>query len=495
MLQTMKNVSTDAHPRTQFDFGLIIDGEEVASSSGATFETIDPATGQAFATIAQATEKDVDLAVMSARRAFEGEWRQTSAADRGRLLQRTSRQLLKHIDAIAELEVRDSGKVLDQAVGDVKIAARYLELFGNFAAGYNGNTIPVSPDMIDFATREPFGVSAQINAWNFPINMAARSIGAALAAGNTVVVKTPELAPVTTTILVRILHEEGMPAGVVNVVHGSGRVIGDAITGHPGVDVITFTGSTDTGKKVATSAAQMITPVIMELGGKSPVVVFEDADLEKAARDLAAGFVEANGQSCDLPSLAVVQEDVYERFVEMLSANVSAFTVGPGIDNPDVGALISTQQLDRVAGFVVEATESGARIATGGDVLDHRQEGFFFRPTVIADVTPDMAIAQEEVFGPVLAVVRFRDEAEAVRIANGTRFGLSSVVWTKDLARGMRMTRAIDAGQVYVNCFSSGDSPMLPFGGFKDSGYGREKGQEAINSYSQLKNVCISTLG
>lgn len=476
------------------DYGLIIDGLERGGSDGETFEVLDPATAEAFATVARASTADVEAAVMAARRAFNGTWRRTPAVERGRLLQRASARLLERMNEIAELESRDSGKVLSQAIGDVQIAARYLELFGNFAASENGSTIPVSPDVIDFTTRQPFGVSAQINAWNFPINMAARSIGAALAAGNTVVVKTPELAPVTTTILGRILLEVGVPDGVVNILHGPGSTVGDQLTHHPDVDIITFTGSTNTGKKVATAAASRITPVVMELGGKSPVVVFEDADIEDAARELAQGFVEANGQSCDLPSLAVVQRSVYDRFVALLGETVSRFVVGPGVDDTDVGALISATQLERVSDMVTEAVADGARVVTGGRIGDADQRGYFYRPTVLAEVTPDMRIAQDEVFGPVLVVVPFEDESEAIQIANGTPYGLSSVVWTRDLGRGLRMTQAIDAGQVYVNCFSSGDGAMLPFGGFKDSGYGREKGQQALLGYSQVKNVCISTV-
>jgi aldehyde dehydrogenase (NAD+) len=480
---------------THAEYRLIIGGSEVDASDGGTFVTIDPATGQPFSTVARATQVDVDAAVASARRAFDENWRFTSATERGRLLQAAGRRVLDMLDPLAKLETQDSGKSLRQTRSDVRMAARYLEFFGNAAAGLNGDHIPVGPDVIDFTVRQPFGVSAQINAWNFPINMAARSVGAALAAGNTVVVKTPELTPLTTTVLGLVLLEVGVPAGVVNIIHGSGAVVGDALSKHPDVDLITFTGSIETGRKVAASAAQSLTPAVMELGGKSPVLVFADADVPKVARQLAEGFVEANGQSCDLPSLAIVHRDVHDEFVSLLTARVREFTIAAGLTDPDVSALISYNQLARVAEFVAEAIKEGARAVVGGGRASGPglDDGYFFEPTVLTGVRPEMRVAREEIFGPVLSVLQFSDEHEAVELANGTEYGLAAFVWTSDLARGMRMTKLIDAGQVYVNCFSSGDGAMVPFGGFKSSGYGREKGIEALRTYTQVKNICIST--
>lgn len=477
------------------DYKLLIDGQEVAAAFGDTFETYDPATGQSLATLSRATKTDVDAAVDAARRAFESQWKLTSATERGRLLQAASRRILELVEPLAELEARDCGKPLRQARSDVRTAARYLEFFGNAAANLHGDQIPVSSKVIDFTVRQPFGVSAQINSWNFPINMAARSMGAALAAGNTVVVKTPELAPVTTAILGRILTEVGFPAGVVNIIHGFGLEAGEALSQHADVDLITFTGSMSTGRRVAANGANSLTPCVMELGGKSPVVIFADADLPKVARQLANGFIEANGQSCDLPSLALVHCDVHEQFLELLLGHVRGFTIAPGIADPDVSALISKKQLQRVTEFVTGATAEGAQIATGGQRATGPglDEGWFYEPTVLTGVTPTMLVAREEIFGPVLSVLQFGNEDEAVTMANGTEYGLAAFVWTRDIGRGMRMSQRIGAGQVYVNCFSSGDSPMLPFGGFKNSGYGREKGFAALQTYSQVKNVCIST--
>lgn len=490
---------TDTDPITgpvlqSVDYGLIINGEEVDASYRERFDADDPATGRAFATVALGREVDVNRAVAAARKAFTGEWSRISATERGRLLQRAAARLLQIEEPLARLEARDCGKPLDQARADVRTAARYLELFGNSASALHGSQIPVAPDVLDFTIREPFGISAQINSWNFPINMAARSLGAALAAGNTVVIKTPELAATSTTVLGRVLHDVGLPGGVVNIVHGYGADVGAALSSHPDVDLITFTGSVPTGRSVAANAARNLIPCVLELGGKSPVVIFDDADIERAARQLATGFTEANGQSCDLPSLVLVQESRKDEFIRELADHVDRLRIGPGLENPDVSALISRQQRDRVAAFVDHARLAGATVVRGGCVPSgpEIEDGWFYEPTILSDVQPHMAVAREEIFGPVVSVMTFEDEAEAVTMANASAYGLSSYVWTRDTGRALRMSLAIRAGQVYVNCYSSGDSPMLPFGGFKKSGYGREKGVEALKTYTQTKNICLS---
>jgi aldehyde dehydrogenase (NAD+) len=478
------------------DFGLLINGVEAAGSTGETFESIDPASGEVVGRLAVAGAEDVDAAVAAARHAYECSWRQVAPADRGRLLQAVAARLSSRVEELAVTESRDCGKRLRLARADVRIAARYFEFFGNLAGTLTGEQIPLGDAVVDFTVREPYGVCAQINAWNFPVNMAARSLAAALAAGNTTVVKTPSLAPVNTAVLGRILTEVGIPPGVVNVLHGPGRGCGDLLAGHPGVNLVTFTGSVDTGRSVAAAAAGNVVPCVLELGGKSPVVVLPDADLEQAADELATGFVDANGQSCDLPSLAVVHERVHDEFVERLAARVAKFTIGPGVEDHDVGALIDERQLRRVESYLTSAREQGARIVVGGrrppaEATPGR--GWYVEPTVLADVTPDMRVAREEIFGPVLSVVRCRDEEQAIAIANGTEYGLAAFVWTRDVGAALRLSRRLAAGQVYVNCFSSGDSVAIPFGGYKRSGYGREKGAAALRTYSQIKNICISS--
>ena len=477
--------------------GHLIDGTEAESADGGWFTSHDPATGEARAAFARGGAADVDRAVRAARNAYAAHWRHTSPTERGRLLLDVARRLREDAERLAAEETLDCGKALSQARTDVELAARYFEFFGGAAPALHGEQLPVGHGVLDFTVREPFGVCGQINAWNFPLNMASRSLAAALAAGNTAVLKTPELAPSTTALLGGVLLDAGVPPGVVNLVHGYGAEAGAALSGHPGVGLLTFTGSVGTGRAVAAAAAGAVTPSVMEMGGKSPVLVFDDADLDQAADALAHGFVEAAGQSCDLPSLALVHTDVHDEFVERLVRRAGKFTVGPGIGDPDVGALISRDQRDRVEDHIAGAVEQGARVELGGGRprTPETADGWFVEPTVLTGLGPDARIAREEVFGPVLTVVRFTTEQEAVALANGTGYGLAGFVWTRDAGRGLRMARDVRAGQVYLNTFGSGDPVMTPFGGFGLSGHGREKGFEALRTYTQTKNICLALTG
>jgi aldehyde dehydrogenase (NAD+) len=473
-------------------FGLLIAGSEQPALGGERFESRDPANDGLVATFSRAAGPDVVTAIDAARLALTN-WRLVSATDRGRTLQSVASKIRASIESLATWETRDCGKRLSLARQDVVNAARYFEFFGNLAADVGGRQIPVGPDVLNVTVREPYGVSAQINAWNFPLSMAARSCAVALAAGNTVVVKSSEHAPTTTAMLGRLLSEAGIPPGVVNILHGYGQDCGAVLARAADIDVLTFTGSLETGIHVAACAARTVTPCVLELGGKSPAIVFGDAELEAAARQLARAVVDSNGQCCDLPSRALVESDVHDRFVELLAAEFATMTWGPGCEDHDWGPLINTDQRDRVSRMVERACTAGARLAYGGSVRHRPEGGAYFEPTILVGVEPDMEIAKEEVFGPVLSVIPFDGEPMAVELANATRFGLAAYVWTRDLGRAVRMTRDVRAGQVYVNCYGSGDPVMTPFGGTGLSGYGREKGYAALETYSQLKNVCIST--
>jgi aldehyde dehydrogenase (NAD+) len=473
-------------------FGLLIAGTETGAAGGEWFESRDPANDQPVAEFSRASAADVVSAVDAARHAF-ARWRLVSATDRGRMMQTVASKIAESIDELALWETRDCGKRLTLARQDIRNAARYFEFFGNLAADLGGRQLPVSPDVLNLTVREPFGVSAQINAWNFPLSMAARSCAAALAAGNAVVMKTSEHAPATTAMLGRLLGEADIPPGVVNILHGYGHDCGASLASAANVDLVTFTGSVETGVSVAASAARAVRACVLELGGKSPIIVFRDADLELAARQLARAVVDSNGQCCDLPSRALIERDVHDTFVELVTTEFAAMTWGPGREDHDWGPLINAVQCDRVSKMVERACVEGAWLACGGSRRHHPQGGAYFEPTILVNVRSSMEIATSEVFGPVLAALPFDDEPMAIHLANETPYGLAAFVWTSDVGRAIRVTRDVRAGQVYVNCFGSGDPVMTPFGGTGLSGYGREKGYAALETYTQLKNVCFSS--
>ena len=474
--------------------GLIIDGAVVESSDRTTTAVVNPSTGRVLATVAKATAADIDAAVAAAHRALESKaWGGIAPAERGRILQRIAQKLRDRADELARLESEDNGKPLSQARTDVQVAARYFEFYGGVADKIMGHTIPLSAGLLDYTVREPIGVSAQIVPWNYPIQISARGIAPALAAGCSVVVKPSSEAPMTALHLGAIALECGLPPGVLNVVPGSGTEAGAALASHPDINQLTFTGSVEVGIAVAKMAADNVVPVVMELGGKSPNIVFADADMNVTVKTVANAIFQNAGQTCSAGSRLLVERKAHGPFVEHLAAHATKMRVGPGIEDPDMGPIISRRQLDTIEQYVQIGKQEGAAVAAGGTRPAHLAEsgGFYFQPTLLDGVKPDMRVAQEEIFGPVLAIIEFDDLEEAATIANRSQYGLLAGVWTRDINKALALASRIKAGQVYVNSYGAGGGVELPFGGYKKSGYGREKGLEALTSYTQVKNVCI----
>lgn len=471
--------------------GLLIGGDRIPASDGGTLTTVDPATGEAHTTVSRATAEDVDRAVQAARDAFES-WRDTTPEERGRILHRVADRIREHADELARIETADQGKPLSQAQSDMEGAARYFEYYGGAADKLEGRSVPMGSDQIDFTVREPYGVSAQVTPWNFPGNLFARGVAPALAAGNAVVLKPAPQTPLSSLRLGELCASAGVPAGLVNIVPGPGEPTGAALTSHEDVDTITFTGSVRTGKAIMEAAASHVTPVTLELGGKNPAIVFPDADIENAAEWIDRGIFTNAGQVCSAADRALVHESVHDEFVEALCELAASYEHGPGSTDPDMGPLASEAQFERVAGYVDMARDEGATVACGGSALD--RSGYFYQPTVLTEVTPDMRVAQEEIFGPVLSVLSVDSEEEALRIANDVDYGLVAGVFTQDITRAHRIARDLEAGNVYINKWF-GDTVQTPFGGYKQSGIGREKGLEALDSYLQTKNIAIGLGG
>jgi acyl-CoA reductase-like NAD-dependent aldehyde dehydrogenase len=474
--------------------GLLIHGERMASADGGTLDTIDPSTGEPLATVASASRADIDRAVASARSALDSkDWGGAPPAERGRIMWRIAQAIRERAEELATLESRDNGKPLRQARTDVQVAARYFEFFAGIADKIMGHTIPLGPGFLDYTVREPIGVSAQIVPWNYPIQIGARGVAPALAAGCTVVLKPSSEAPMTALRLGEIGLACGLPPGVLNVVPGTGSVAGAALASHPDINQLTFTGSVDVGVGVAKMAAVNVVPVVMELGGKSPNIVFADADLDAAAAGVANAIFQNAGQTCSAGSRLLVERKAHGALVGRLAARVKTMRIGPGVSDPDLGPIISKRQLETIERYVAIGREEGAEIAAGGGRPSDPSlgRGFYFQPTLLDGVAPDMRVAQEEIFGPVLAIIGFDDVGEAAAIANRSQYGLVAGVWTRDVNTAMTLASRIKAGQIYVNTYGAGGGVELPFGGYKKSGYGREKSLEALASYTQTKNVCI----
>ena len=469
-----------------------VDGQFV--DGGADRIVVDnPGTGAPLAEQASANAEDIDAAVAAARRCHEsGVLSAMRPVERGRMVRAIGDYLLAHIDDIAQLLTLEAGKPLWESVVEIEGAARYFEYYGNQAETLEGRSIPLGKDYYDFTTYEPRGVSAQIIPWNYPLEMTARGMAAALTTGNTVVIKSPELDPLTHLYIARAAEAAGFPPGAVNILCGVGSVAGAALSAHPDIDQVVFTGSVPTGVAIATAAAQNVVPCVLELGGKSAAIVCADADLDNLIDSVRWGIYFNAGQVCSAMSRLIVHESIAGEVRERIVALAESLSVGPGIDRPEfganMGAMISKGQRDRAVGMVARAREAGADIATGGLAPD--EAGFFLAPTVIAGVTRDMEIARSEVFGPVLSMLTYQDEPEAIAIANDSDYGLVGGVFTRDIDGAMRVAQRIRTGQVFVNEWYAG-GVETPFGGYKKSGYGREKGREALMNYVQTKNIGI----
>ena len=469
-----------------------IGNESVASSSGRTLPVIDPSDGQTFDELQRSNAADIDDAVRAARHCIETTWHKVSAADRGRLLYRLSQKIAEHTDELAHIEQRDCGKPVKQARADALALVRYFEFYAGACDKLHGETIPYQDGYSVFTWREPHGVTGHIIPWNYPMQIFGRSVGGALAAGNVCVVKPSEDACLSLIRVAQLAAEVGFPPGALNIVTGYGHEVGDSLARHEGIDHISFTGSPKVGTLIQQIAAERHCPVTLELGGKSPQIIFADADLGAAIPVLINAIVQNAGQTCSAGSRALIAQSIYEPLLERLGHAFEALRVGPAAMDLDVGPLIRQTQQQRVWDFLSDAQVAGIPMVATGVVVDEAPEtGFYQAPTLLRDVPVDHRLAQEEVFGPVLAAMSFRDEDEAVALANATQFGLVAGIWTNDGARQFRMAKRVTSGQVFINNYGAGGGVELPFGGVKSSGYGREKGFEALYGFTTLKTVAI----
>jgi aldehyde dehydrogenase (NAD+) len=468
----------------------------VEAAGGDSLPVVDPSTGAAFARIARGGAADVDAAVRCARSAYgesgEGAWGRLAAAERGRLLAKLAQRVLDCGDELARLESRTTGKPLRQGRADAAAAARYFEFYAGAADKLHGETLPYAAGMTVLTLREPHGVTGHIVPWNYPLQIFGRSVGAALAAGNACVVKPAEDACLSLLRLAELAAEAGLPDGALNVVTGLGHEAGAALAAHGGVDHVSFTGSPATGTRVAQAAAAHHCPVTLELGGKSPQLVFADADLDAAVPAIVNAIVQNAGQTCSAGSRLLVERAVYEQVLERVGAAMTAMKAGPALDDLDLGPLIRRSQQQRVWDFLSQAQADGIAVAAQGEVAGHAPEaGFYQAPVLLRDVPPAHPVAQQEIFGPVLAAMPFDSEAQALALANGTPYGLVAGLWTRDGARQLRLARRLNCGQVFVNNYGAGGGIELPFGGVRSSGYGREKGFEALLGFTRLKTIAI----
>jgi aldehyde dehydrogenase (NAD+) len=471
------------------DRGLFIGGAWREPSAGGRIAVENPSTGEMVCDIADASAADLDEAVSAARAALDGPWGAAAPAERGRLLMKISGAIAEHTEWLAELEALDVGKPIGEARADARALARYFEFYAGAADKVHGATLPYLPGYSVFTQREPLGVTGHIIPWNYPMQILGRSVAAALTMGNAVVLKPAELASLTSLAVARIAHEAGLPAGALNVVTGSGVGAGHALAAHPGINHLSFTGSLRTGASVQAAAAAHAVPVTLELGGKSPQILFDDADVDQALPFLVRAGVQNAGQTCSAGSRILVERSLYPLIVARLAERFRALEAGPATSDPPLGPLISSKQRERVEAYIELGRRELTLAARGEIAPDAPSGGYFVAPALFADVPPRHRLAQEEIFGPVVVVIPFDREREAVQIANGTPYGLVAAVWTRDGGRQLRVAKQLKAGQVFLNNYGAAGGVELPFGGVGRSGHGREKGMASLESFSALKTV------
>ena len=475
---------------------LFINGDFVDAGSGETFVTINPATEEKITDVASAGVEDVDRAVKAARAQLEpgAEWQKMKPRDRGKVLWRIADMLTARAEEIGKIETIDNGKpIFESQFVDTPAAAECLYYFGGWSGKVTGETIPIADNAFTYTLREPVGVVGAITPWNFPLMLAVWKIAPALACGNTVIIKPASNTSLSLLKFAEYAKECGLPAGVLNVVPGRGSVVGNAIVDHPGVDAIAFTGSTEVGRQLMARAAKTLKKVSLELGGKSPNIVFADADLDAAARGALNAIFYGKGEVCAAGSRLLVEEAAHDELMAKVTERANKMTAGdPLHPKTRLGALVSKDQMDTVLSYIEAGKSEGAKLVAGGERADiGTGKGYFVKPTIFDDVDPEMRISREEIFGPVLATIRFKDAEDAVAKGNATVYGLAAAVWTRDVSKAHRIARAIKAGTVWVNTYNLYD-PALPFGGFKESGFGRDQGRDALEKYTQTKSVWVN---
>ncbi|WGG46075.1 aldehyde dehydrogenase family protein [Rossellomorea sp. DA94] len=496
-MSTVKEQSFEVLEMKREHYSLVINGQRMESTSGETFTTYNPATGEAIATVSLASTEDAEKAVEAARNAFDfGKWKKFPINKRSRVLNKIAGIMRSRFNELVSLEITDSGKSLSAAQGQVMQAIEDFEFYAGAIVGHRGTVNNVPGQFSNVAEKEPVGVCAQIIPWNYPLMMAAWKIAPAIAAGCSVVVKPATLTPLTAIVLGEICIEAGVPEGVVNIIPGAGSSVGNYLVEHEKVDKVAFTGSTPIGKNIMEKASQTLKRVTLELGGKSPNIVFDDADVDAAVDGSLFGIFYNTGQSCEARSRLYVHEDIYDEFMEKFVEKTKKLKLAdPHDKGTHIGAIINQGQLDTIDGYVQSAKEEGATILAGGNPakVEGFENGYWYEPTIITDVNHDMKVVKEEIFGPVVVVMKFKDEKEAIRLANDSEYGLGSAVWTQNHGRATRVSKAIQAGIVMVNCpFSA--FPGTPFGGYKQSGFGRELCVETLDLYTETKSI-ISYFG